>query len=653
MSLIELKDIHKTYYIGAKVPVYALNGVSLKIEPGEFVAIMGPSGSGKSTLLAILGLLDKLDKGEYWLLDKNISNMKESDYARLRNRFFGFVFQTFNLLPKLNIVGNVMLPFIYSADATEEKKSHALDTVKQIGLGDRLKHRPNELSGGQQQRVALSRALANNPLVLLADEPTGNLDSKSSGEIMKILKELNEKGNTIIMVTHEQDIAAYASRVLSLHDGKIIKDERKTEQAVKKASSFPIKTAKAGLLARLGGLKNYCYEAYTSVVSNKLRSILSILGVMIGVAAVITMLALGSGAQRSMEETLSGLGVNTMIVRAPRRSQRISLGMEETMRFTFADLAALKNIESVMYAVPYVSGRAQIVFGNKNWGSSIIGTSTDYIKLKDGQTEYGRFFSQAEANSSAKVAVIGQTVAKELFGKDNPAGKYIRINRINFRVVGVMEEQGSMGWQNMDDQVYIPVKTAMYRLLGENYINYFQVRVENKVDMDYVEDEIVSKIMRLHRLPESYREGIDVINMAEIQAAATELINTLAYLLGAVAAVSLLVGGIGIMNIMLVMVMERTHEIGLRKAIGAQKGDIMMQFLVESVLICLFGGIVGIIFGSGVSWALSTVANWNVYISPFSIMLAFTFSVLVGIIFGLWPAWRAAKLLPIEALRYE
>lgn len=329
------------------------------------------------------------------------------------------------------------------------------------------------------------------------------------------------------------------------------------------------------------------------------------------------------------------------------------MGMEETMRFTFADLAAMKNIESVMYAVPYVTGRAQIVFGNKNWGSSIIGTSTDYIKLKDGQTEYGRFFNQAEANRSAKVAVIGQTVAKELFGQDDPVGRNIRINRINFRVVGVMEEQGSMGWMNQDDQVYIPIKTALYRLLGKDYISYFQVRVENKADMDYVEDEIVSKIMRLHRLPESFREGIDVINMAEIQAAATEMINTLAYLLGAVAAVSLLVGGIGIMNIMLVMVMERTHEIGLRKAIGAQRGDIMMQFLVESVLICLFGGVVGILFGAGISWMLSSLANWNVYISPFSIVLAFTFSVLVGIVFGMWPAWRAAKLLPIEALRYE
>lgn len=653
MSLIKLKDIHKTYYIGGKVPVHALNGVSLTIEPGEFVTIMGPSGSGKSTLLAILGLLDKADKGEYWLLGKNISNMKENDYARLRNRFFGFVFQTFNLLPKLNLTSNVMLPFIYSTEANHDKRKQALEMLKKIGLGNRLRHRPNELSGGQQQRVALGRALANKPLVILADEPTGNLDSKSSEEIMRLLKELNEQGNTIIMVTHEHDIAAWASRVISLSDGKIVNDEIKVKQEKKEIPPFSLKFAKGGLWAHLRGLRNYCYEAYISVINNKLRSVLSILGVMIGVAAVITMLALGTGAQRSMEETLSSLGTNTLMVRAQRRSQRISLGMEEPMRFTFEDFSAIKKIESVMYAVPYVSGRVQAVFQNKNWGTTVIGTSPDYIKMKDGQTEYGRFFTEGEESSRAKVAVLGKTVAGELFGQENPIGHYIKINRINFRVVGVMEEQGAAGWQSLDDQVYLPIKTAMYRLLGADYISYFQVRVTNMEDMDYVEKEIITEIMRLHRLPESYRESIDVINMAEIQQAASELIQTLAYLLGSVAAVSLLVGGIGIMNIMLVMVMERTHEIGLRKAIGAQRGDIMMQFLVESVLICLFGGVIGILFGAGFSWALSTIANWVIYISPTAIFLAFTFSVLVGIIFGMWPAWRAAKLLPIEALRYE
>jgi macrolide transport system ATP-binding/permease protein len=651
MPLIELKDIHKTYYIGGKVPVKALQGVDLAIEAGEFVAIMGPSGSGKSTLLAVLGLLDKADKGEYRLLGKDISHLKESDNARLRNRFFGFVFQMFNLLPKLNVTENVMLPFIYSAQTNHGKKQEALQILRKIGLSDRLRHRPNELSGGQQQRVALGRALANNPLVILADEPTGNLDSSSSGEIMQLLKELNDQGNTIIMVTHEHDIAAWATRVLSLHDGKIIKDEKRTEP--KKIAAPELSVGGKRRWCCFAGLKNYCYEAYLSIVNNKLRSILSILGVMIGVAAVIAMLALGTGAKRSMEKTLASLGTNLLSVRAQRRAAGVSLGTEGPTRFTFADLEALKRIQSVEYAVPYVTDRAQAVFQNRNWNTSITGTSVDYLNLRDVQVQNGRFFTQAEANSRAKVALLGTTVARELFGTENPVGQWIRVNRVSFNVIGVMPEQGGSGWRNLDDQIFMPIKTVMYRLAGEDYINYFEVKVRSMEEMQYVSDEIVNELMRIHRLPESQRQSIDVINMAEIQEAASALISTLSYLLGAVAAVSLLVGGIGIMNIMLVMVMERTHEIGLRKALGAQRSDILIQFLIEAVLICLFGGTIGIAFGSLISFAMSTLANWNIYISSGSIVLAFTFSVLVGVIFGMWPAWRASKLLPIVALRYE
>jgi len=653
MALIELKNVHKTYYIGGTVPVRALQGIDLKIEPGEFVAVMGASGSGKSTLMAILGLLDKADSGQYLLLGKDISGMNESQYARLRNRFFGFVFQAFNLLPKLSVTGNVMLPFIYSGADSPEKRRQALEKLKRIGMGDRLHHQPNQLSGGQQQRAALGRALANDPMVILADEPTGNIDSVSSEEIMKLFKEINEQGNTIIMVTHELDIAGWANRVVSLQDGKIVEDERKGKEKKVQLREFKIEEERKGRWCCLAGLKNYSYEAYLSIVNNKLRSLLSILGVMIGVAAVITMLALGTGAQRSMEETLSSLGTNLLMVRAPWRSRGISMGAEGPTRFTFADLEALKRIPSVEYAVPYVSGRAQAVYQNRNWNTSTTGTSVDYQYLRDIHPEIGRFFTQAEANSRAKVAVIGRAVARELFADENPVGQWIRINRVSFQVIGVLPEQGAAGWRNLDDQIMMPVKTAMYRLTGEDHIDYFEVRVSKLEDMSYVSDEIINVLLRLHRMPESQRQRINVMNMAEIQEAASALINTLAYLLGAVAAVSLLVGGIGIMNIMLVMVMERTHEIGLRKAIGAQRSDILIQFLVEAVLICLFGGVIGIGFGALFSWGLSTIANWNVYISPGSIVLAFTFSVLVGIIFGMWPAWRAARLLPIEALRYE
>lgn len=652
MSLIELKKIAKTYYIGADIPVRALRGVDLKIEPGEFVAIMGPSGSGKSTLLAVLGLLDKADSGAYHLLDQDLSQQQESDYAILRNRFFGFVFQTFNLLPKLNVADNVVLPFIYSEGDAAVKRTKALALLNKVGLGERLKHRPNQLSGGQQQRVALVRALANDPLVILADEPTGNLDTHSSQEIMELLQELNKQGNTIIMVTHEPDIAAYANRVLTLRDGEIVSDERRAAKSTGKVGEYTA-TSRKRHWCSLASIGNYTYEAYLSIVNNKLRSILSILGVMIGVAAVIAMLALGTGAKRSMEETLSSLGTNILMVRPPFRQGGVSLGSQAPTRFTFADLETLKRIDGLDCVVPYVNGRAQVVFQSKNWNTSVLGTSVDYQTVRNVIPEEGRFFTLAETNSKAKVALIGQTVAKELFPNDSPVGQWIRVNRVSFQVVGVMPTQGSSGFQNQDDRIIVPLKTAMYRLLGTDYISYFEVQVKDPERMTPVTGQIVDEIMRLHRLPESQRQSIDVINTAEIQAAATALISTLSYLLGAVAAVSLLVGGIGIMNIMLIMVMERTHEIGLRKALGAQKSDILIQFLVEAVLICLFGGLIGILFGSLISWILSSVAQWNIYISLGSILLAFVFSVFVGVVFGLWPAWRAAKLLPIEALRYE
>jgi len=654
MSLIELKEIHKTYYIGGKIPVYALQGVSVSIEPGEFVAIMGPSGSGKSTMLAVLGLLDKADKGEYWLLNKDISSMQESDYARLRNRFFGFVFQTFNLLAKLTVIENAMLPFIYSSNATKEKREKVLETLKNIGLGDRLKHKSNELSGGQQQRVALSRALANSPLVILADEPTGNLDSKSSHEIMKIFKELNAAGNTIIMVTHERDIAAFASREIQLQDGKIVSDKKQGQTAKVEVPEPPQEQNRGRCrLLCFAEFRNYVLEALNSIANNKLRSFLSILGVMIGVAAVITMLALGTGAKMSMEKTLSSLGTNLLSVRIQRSQGGISMGMDSPTRFSFDDLSALQKIDTLQYVVPYVQGRGQAVSQDKNWSTSILGASADFPALRDMKLQMGRFYTNAEANTRAKVAVIGQTVLDNLYGGANPIGQTIKINKVNFTVIGVFETQGGGGFQNPDDRIVIPIKTAMYRLLGVDYISYFDVRVRNKEDIPNAQDAIVKEIMRVHRMQESQKQSINIFNMADIQAAASSVITTLSILLGAVAAVSLLVGGIGIMNIMLVMVMERTHEIGLRKALGAQRSDILIQFLIEAVLICFLGGIIGIIFGSAISILLSTLANWTTYISSGSIILSFTFSVAIGIIFGLWPAMRASKMLPIEALRYE
>lgn len=400
-------------------------------------------------------------------------------------------------------------------------------------------------------------------------------------------------------------------------------------------------------------LKFYFFEAFVSLVNNKLRSLLSILGVLIGVAAVIAMLAMGTGAQKQVEQNLAALGTNLLSVRGSSPQRGISQGGDSGVRFTLADLEAIKKIEGVAQAVPYVNGRAQIVFGGRNWNTQVIGTSPDFQLVRDSIPTQGRFFTEAEIRTKAKVAVLGKQVADQLFGEGNPLGKWIRINRINFLVIGQLPEKGSTGFQNQDDRVIIPVTTAMSRLVGTEYVNSFDIKVDSTEQLESVQKEIPPLLIALHRLQPAQIDQIDVRNMADIQKAAGEMASTFALLLGSIAAVSLLVGGIGIMNIMLVMVMERTHEIGLRKALGAENGDILMQFMVEAVLICVLGGAVGSLLGILISWAISTFAGWNVLISLWSIVLAFTFSALTGLVFGLWPAWRAAQLQPIEALRHE
>ncbi|MFA5113921.1 MAG: ABC transporter permease [Candidatus Margulisiibacteriota bacterium] len=652
MSLIEIKGLCKTYYIGGKIPVYALRDVSLSIEPGEFVAIMGPSGSGKSTLLAVLGLLDRPDCGEYRILGKEVSRLTERETSRLRNHLLGFVFQAFNLLPRLDIVTNTMLPFVYDEGITEASRKAAKELLGRVGLGDRLRHRPTELSGGQQQRVALARALANKPLVIMADEPTGNLDTKSAQEIINLFKEINRQGNTIIMVTHEPNLANEASRRITLSDGRIVSDERLRETAGGAVSLPELKPRNFNLFS-LSRLANYFNEAFLSLLTNKLRSFLSILGVVIGVGAVIAMLAIGTGAQRQVEQSLSALGTNLLSVRTSFRQGGISLGSDSVPRFNLEDLKALQALDGVKYVIPYVQGRGQAVYGNRNWSTSINGTSVDYQYVRDAVPVQGRFFTQTEEHLRAKVAVLGKQVADQLFPDGNPLGKWIKINRINFQVIGVLPEKGGGGFMNQDDQIFVPLSTAMHRLLGRDYISNFDVQAQSADDLTGLAEEIGPLLVRLHRLPASLSDSYDVRNMADIQKAASETVQTFSFLLGAIAAVSLLVGGIGIMNIMLVMVMERTHEIGLRKALGAEDRDIMTQFLVEAVLICGLGGLIGVGVGGIISFSIGAAAGWSVVITAQSVLLAFVFSVLVGVVFGLWPARRASRLLPIEALRYE
>ncbi|MEW6041746.1 MAG: ABC transporter permease, partial [Elusimicrobiota bacterium] len=592
MSIIELRNISKTYSMGGKVEVLALNDVSIGVSEGEFVAIMGPSGSGKSTLLHILGLLDKPSLGSYKLIDKEVSLLSDNELASLRNKFMGFVFQNYNLLARMSAKENVALPKIYFSG--NKLLSDEVSMLKNVGLGDRIKHKPNELSGGQQQRVAIARALVNNPLLILADEPTGNLDTKSALEIIDILKELNNSGITIVMVTHEPDLAQAASRIIKLQDGRIISDEKIHPTVAKSQIAKDLDVSRNHYLQKLIKLKkinDYFFQAMHSLVSNKTRSVLSILGVLIGVASLIAMLALGRGAQEKVKKNISNLGSNILSV-MPARPFKGGIALESgsVTRLTVEDSEEIRDISGVNRVVPYVNGHGQVVYEGNNWRTRLTGTTADYPLLKNAMPATGRFFTEEENINRQKVAVLGKTVVSELFGDTNPLGESIKINKVDFQVIGTLPEKGAMGPQDQDDQIIIPLNTAMYRLLGRKFIDYIDVQVNDTQVMDLVSDRIKKLIVSLHRLSESKEDTIDIIDMAEIQATITSTVNTFAYLLGAIAFISLLVGGIGIMNIMFVSVTERTREIGLRKAIGASNKDILFQFVIESVVICILGG---------------------------------------------------------------
>ena len=654
--MIELKNITKTYQMG-KVGVQALQNVSLTIAPGEFVAIIGPSGSGKSTLLHILGFLDRPDSGSYHLGKTDISKLSDNQLAVLRNRLAGFVFQQFHLLPRITALQNAELPLIYSGKGY--LKGNAREKIEEVGLSQRALHYPNELSGGEQQRVAIARSLVNNPLIILADEPTGNLDTKSEEEIISILEQLNHHGKTIIMVTHEKEISRRAKRIISMRDGEIVSDERRTSKSDEyfppyETSSIDDILSESHVALRKTEFIDHLHQATHSIVSHKMRSMLSMLGILIGVAAVIAMLALGQGAKESIAQQLASLGSNLLMVRPGHHLLHgVALEQGAVSRLTLHDAKALTKLPEVQRVSSTARGRAQLVYGNKNWNTDVWGTEVDYASIRASVPTIGRFFTEEELRMRQKIVLLGSTVAKELFEDTSPLGATIKINRINFEVIGVLPEKGATGWRDEDDCVIIPITTAMYRLLGKDYIDSIYVEVKDASLMEETESAILQLITKRHRLNEDKADSFEIRNMAEIQETLESTTRTMAWLLGSIAAISLLVGGIGIMNIMLVSVRERTREIGLRKAVGAQAKDIMSQFLIESIVMTFSGGLLGTISGVGIATLLSVFAGWATKVSLSSIVLATTFSIAVGIGFGLWPARQAAKLNPIETLRYE
>ncbi|MEY3481924.1 MAG: hypothetical protein RIQ71_2699, partial [Verrucomicrobiota bacterium] len=625
--------------------------VSLEIQAGEFVAITGQSGSGKSTLLHIIGLLDRPTRGLFRFAGRDVSQLDDRELAALRSEKIGFVFQQFHLLRRTNALDNVNLPLVYSPFPGADRGTGLLSKV---GLADRARHRPSELSGGQQQRVAIARSLVRNPRLLLADEPTGNLDSSSGRDIMTLFRELNTEGITLILVTHEPEIAALARREIRIADGRVEYDKTKTATIAvpELPSAGAVQPRQAGKLRQV---RSHFRQAVRALLLNKMRTLLSATGIIIGVGAVIGMLSLGKGAQISIADQLSGMGSNRLSIRPEAQlvggvAQQI--GGVSRIKETQAD-EIRRKVPLVKAVAANVRGRGQVVWQNANANTEIVGTTPGYEEVYNAPAVAGRFFTADENRQRERVVLLGRTVAEEVFGGKNPVGEIIKLNKVPFRVIGVLKPRGDQGPWDADDVVIIPLQTAMHRLMGKQYLDSIDVAVRDSAMVDQAQDQILRLFETWPKPPGVQGSGFRISNFASMQEAFTSIIRSVSVLLATVAAISLVVGGIGVMNIMLVSVTERTREIGLRKALGANNGDILAQFLVEAVTLCLCGGAIGLGLGALLTLAGSWLTGWSLSIAPGSVALAVGFSVAVGLIFGIWPARKASLLNPIEALRHE
>lgn len=719
--MIKLTNIRKS--IGQ---TQILRGINLHIKKGEFVAIIGQSGSGKTTLLNIIGTLDEPSSGSYIFTNYEVTKLNSDEKSRLRREKIGFIFQRYNLLSLMSAKENVALPAVYAGVSSQKRDERAKELLANLELADKFNSKPNELSGGQQQRVSIARALMNGGDLILADEPTGALDSKSGVMVLDILQRLNSQGHTIVLVTHDPTIAAKAGRIIEIKDGEIIKDslnsnahhfanseESTSNKENLKSSVDSSLSAKAqndkngenlaqnlnlkensqissansknsmdchalpdGLLAMTSDtnsaqkvqipltampqeiktyhlLKNQIIEclkiAYSSILAHKLRSLLTMLGIIIGIASVVSVVALGLGSQKQILESISRLGTNTIEVRGGRGFGDIRSGK---VKLALSDLYALKSLPQ-LESVEAQDGTSSIAtYGNISLSAKMEGGGVSIFSIKGLNLGTGRFFNESEVSNADNVAVIDDNGRKRLFDGFLPEqiiGKTIICNKQPFKIIGILEKDSRRPDTDITVRIYTPYTTLRNKITGSRVVEQIIAKVRDDASPALAEEAMV-RTLEIKR----GKKDFFTINSDSIRQSIEENMATMTLLITCIAVIALVVGGIGVMNIMIVSVSERTREIGIRMAIGARKEDILFQFLIEAVMICMMGAVLGVGLCALIVFAFNSVStDFLMIVSSGSVVLGLASSVLIGLIFGFFPAKNAANLNPINALSKE
>ncbi len=645
--LLELQGITRRFSAGTK-DFIALDNINLTINEGELVAIIGASGSGKSTLMNVLGCLDHADEGSYKVGGRETHALTDDELAALRRDHFGFIFQRYHLLGHLSAVNNVEMPAIYAGVGESTRNDRAQELLSRLGLGEHLRNRPNQLSGGQQQRVSIARALMNGGEIILADEPTGALDTASGKEVMKILLELNAAGRTVILVTHDEKVAAHAQRVIEISDGKIVSDRINSDrQSLEDQKQERLPTTRKGnrLVANIELFREAFTMAWVALISHRMRTLLTMLGIVIGITSVVSIVAVGEGAKRYVLNDIAAIGSTTIEIFPGTDWGDSRSAAIETL--SLGDVGALAEQYYIDSATPNVGRNLLLRYQNLDVTATVNGVGDNYFRVRGIKMGEGVGFSKEDSIRQAQVVVIDHNTRIRLFGpKTDPLGQVILVDNLPCVVIGVTEDKKSVFNTSKNLNVWMPYETASGRLLGQRYLDSITVRVKDGQPSKLVEENLTKLIEKRHGTKDFFTYNLDSI-MQTVQKTS----QSLALLLSLIAVISLVVGGIGVMNIMLVSVTERTREIGIRMAVGARPSDIRQQFLVEAVMVCLLGGIIGIGLSFAIGYVFSLlVKEWQMVFSLGSIITAFVCSTLIGIVFGFVPARNAARLDPIEAL---